>query len=126
MEGHDEASTRAANPHLTFLRSVAMVLEQQGFLGQGLTASNLAETCVAANLLIPDLSPEQQNGQQGPRVIGRIMGGLFDEGNVQIVENYRITRSVRVEQSQAGNSQPITRYTFELVVPAGVPVQAVR
>jgi hypothetical protein len=80
VDGHQEAKQRAANPNLSFLRTVAIQLNEQQKLNQRISASDIAQTCLEEDIEIPGLSPENQTVEQGPQQIGRIMGALLKEG----------------------------------------------
>jgi hypothetical protein len=119
MEGHDAAKQRAANPNLSFLRLVAIKLNEQGKLNRRMKASDIAETCLEEDIGIPGLSPENQTVEQGPQQIGKIMGGLFKEADQVAVEEFQVTRQQEHGRTEAGNVQTLNRYTFSLIGPAG-------
>jgi hypothetical protein len=124
MDGHQEAKQRAANPNLSFLRVVAIKLNERHRLGQEVTASEMAELCLEDDVEIPGLSPENQTTEQGPRQIGKILGALFENRLELTFDEFRVARRQEWSRSEAGNSIALNRYTFNLVNAAD-PVQPV-
>ena len=119
MDGHQEAKARAANPNLSFLRLVAIKLNEKHRLDQRISASDITELCFEEDLEIPGLSPENQTVEQGPPQIGRIMGGLFKEAEEVVGEEFKVTRHQERGRTEAGNPQTLNRYTFSLVSATG-------
>ena len=117
MEGHDQAKQRAANPNLSFLRLVAIKLNDQNRLNQQTSASDIAELCLEEDFEIPGLSAENQTVEQGPQQIGRIMGGLFKDTAEVLFDEFRVVREQERGRNEAGNIQTLNRYTFSLVNP---------
>jgi hypothetical protein len=117
MDGHDAAKQRAANPNLSFLRVVAIKLNERHRLDQRVTAGDVAEICLAEDIEIPGLSPENQTVEQGPQQIGRIMGGLFKDAAEVLFDEFRVVRQQERGRTEAGNPLTLNRYTFSLVEP---------
>ena len=130
MDGHQEAKQRAANPNLSFLRVVAIKLNEKNRLNERISASDIAEICLEEDIEIPGLSPESQTVEQGPQQIGKIMGGLFKEAQEVVFEDFRVVRHQERGRTEAGHPQTLNRYTFSLIdaanppqpTPASVPV----
>jgi hypothetical protein len=115
MEWYTEAKERAANPQLTFLRSVAIRLNERRRLNIAVTASDIAELCIDEDLEVPGLSPEKQTVEDGRMQIGKTMGKLFGDKTELAVDEFRIAKQERTEKNTAGNDQKMIRYTFSLV-----------
>jgi len=115
MDGHQEAKQRAANPNLSFLRVVAIKLNERHRLGQEVTASDMAELCQEDDVEIPGLSAETQSTEQGPRQIGKILGALFESRRELTFDEFRVARRQEWSRSEGGNSVALNRYTFNLV-----------
>ena len=115
MDGHQEAKQRAANPNLSFLRVVAIKLNERHRLGQEVTASEMAELCLEDDVEIPGLSPENQTTEQGPRQIGKILGALFENRLQLTFDEFRVARRQEWSRSEGGNSISLNRYTFSLI-----------
>lgn len=115
MEGHEEAKLRAANPQLTFLRSVAIKLNEQNQLGQQKSASDIADLCIESDLDIPGLEADNQTIEAGRKVIGGIMAKMFKDTNQITVDDFTINKAKISSTTIAGNDQTLNRYTFSLV-----------
>ena len=115
MEGHEAAKQRAANPNLSFLRVVAIKLNERHRLDQQISASEIAEICLAEDIEIPGLGAESQTVEQGPQQIGKIMGGLFKDAAEVLFDEFRLVRQQERGRNEAGNIQNLNRYTFSLV-----------
>ena len=113
MDGHAEAKERAANPNLTFFRSLAVKLEAAGRLNVPWSASNLAEFCADLDVVIPGLSETNENPNQ-PRVqVGKAMKAVLEDvGEERRWEGFRLTRTTRTMQTDAGNQDNRTSYTI--------------
>ncbi len=127
MNGHEAAKQRAANPNLSFLRLVAIKLNERHRLGQEVTASDMAELCLEEDIEIPGLAPENQTTEQGPRQIGKILGSLFADRLELNFDEFSVGRRQEWSRSEGGNSIALNRYTFGLVNAAeplqGTPAQ---
>jgi hypothetical protein len=117
MNGHEAAKQRAANPNLSFLRVVAIKLNERHRLDQQLSASEIAEICLEEDIEIPGLGAETQTVEQGPQQIGKIMGGLFKDAAEVLFDEFRVVRQQERGRNEAGNIQTLNRYTFSLVNP---------
>lgn len=119
MDGHENAKARAANPHLTFLRALAISLNTHHQYGRWLKASNLADRCIQDDVEVPGISAAGQTSEAAARRIGKIMGGLFE--NAQQVDQHTsqidmdgliVRRRIRSGTSDTGNRMPIKEYQF--------------
>lgn len=112
LDGHEEAKTRASNPDLTFLRQLAVLVEQAGRLNEPLSASTLTELCQNASLAIPHLAKEHQlDEEQARKVLGRVMAKLFTADEEHHIEGLYIRRA-QERTGEAGNWKPLKTYTF--------------
>ena len=121
MSDHEEAKLRATNSALSFLRLVAIQLNEKQRLNQIVTASDMAEICLEEDIAIPGLSAENQTVEQGPQQIGKIMGQLFKESNEVVIEEFRLVRAQEQSRTEAGNPQTLNRYTFSMGTPGQTP-----
>lgn len=94
MDGHESAKIRVSDPGLTFIRLLALALQQDGKLGQVLTASDLFQACEDHGTDIPGL--RERTEEAGRKRIGCIMrhGGLRDAGEIT-VDGFTVTREER-------------------------------
>lgn len=93
MDGHEEAKLRVSNPNLTFFRNLAVKLEDAERLGEGLTASNIAEFCADEDVELPNLGEKGRDDAQTRRThVGRIMKAILDGADQRNWEGYRVVR----------------------------------
>ena len=111
MDGHQEAQERVSNPALSWLRSVAMAVEEQGRLGAALTASGLWEVCQGHGIAVPNLKPSVEDRVARP-AIGCIMRRLFAAVGPLQVEGYTVERSMKVYRKPSGDRDETPAYTF--------------
>lgn len=90
MDGHQSAQERVSNPGLSFLRKMALLVANEGRLGETLIASQLYEIAEQAELMIPGLKEADED--KGKRIIGGIMARLFKEGNRLEVDGFSVLR----------------------------------
>jgi hypothetical protein len=121
MDGHQQAKDRASSPQLSFLRAVAIKLNEKQRLGQKISASDLADLCIEGDILMPGLSEENQTVEEGRKQIGKIMGKLFGDKSELIMDEFKVARLEERGKSEAGNDQTLYRYTFSLVSVANPP-----
>ena len=126
MDGHTELKARAANPDLTFVRQLGLLVEAEAHLGHPLSASQLTTICQNGNLDIPRVGKEEQfDEDKGRKIIGRLMGNLFGEEQQLDSDEYRITREKLRRDTPNGHWQEVNCYTFvrpDVVIP---PLQLV-
>jgi hypothetical protein len=114
MDGHGKAKERAASPQLTFIRAVAIKLNERGKLDEEISASEIADAALDADIEIPGLSAENQSVEEGRKVVGKIMAKHFENTNELGLDEFKVLREERSEKSEMGNSQKIFRYVFSL------------
>lgn len=98
MDGHQSAQQRVSDVNLTFLRSIAQVIEIRGCLGRCLTSSEVSGICEDEQIEIPGL---KGSGQQKPELrIGIVMRKAFsdclidDDGRSSMeIEGFTVTRT---------------------------------
>jgi hypothetical protein len=116
MEDHEEAKERAASPNLTFLRTLAIAVQEDHQLNQSLSATQLVNLCAEKEIELPGLSEEKQADlEAGRKQVGMIMGKLFSEKTELTVEDFRIAKREETATTDQGNPQVLKKYTFSLV-----------
>ncbi len=111
MEGHEEAKIRVSDPGLSFIRLLALALQQDGKLGAEYTASDLYQTCEDHDLKIPGLRDlTEKAGRQRIGCVMRHAMGKAAQINVDGFALTRVEREVRRDDGNGYFSQPI--YTF--------------
>ena len=113
MDGHKAAAERTSNPALTWLRSVALALAQDGELDKPLTASNIVEVCETAGINVPGMRKDTA-AENAKKLVGLTMARLFkDKPDTIEIDGYTV---LRAEDSQFCDSRsgynPVKAYTF--------------
>ena len=114
VDGHDAAKQRAANPNLSFLRIVAIRLNEQGRLNQAISATDIADLCLERDIEIPGLPADNQTVEEGRKQIGRMMGRLFGEATELDFDEFRVVKQEERGSTIAGHTQTLNRYTFSM------------
>ena len=122
MDDHAEAKERAASPQLTFLRSLAIAVNEDHRLNQSLSATQLVNVCVERDIAIPGLSDNLQGDTDaGKKMLGSIMAKLFDNRSELTIEEFHVAKSEEQATTDQGNPQTLKRYRFSLVSPPTQP-----
>ncbi len=103
MDGHEIAQARVSNPALSFMRKIALAVEQDGRLGQGLAARDIYEIAIENGIDVPSY---RNNGDDAAcKIIGQQLARLYKDakGDVINIEGYAIARSQRMEPRHDGN-----------------------
>ena len=113
MEGHKDAQTRVSNPAFTFLREVALKVDQGLRTGDAVRASEILQICQDNDIIIPGLAQDKQDDEAKAKMaIGKCLGPLFKERPIISIEGYQVERTIETGVSDAGNSQEFRTYTF--------------
>ena len=89
LEGHTEEVLRVSDPALSWLRQVAIVVESDKRLDEGLLASEIVDICQAHSIEFPNKTfPTDLN--QAAMYAGRLLRRVFHD--VQIDDEIRIDR----------------------------------
>jgi hypothetical protein len=119
MDGHQETQKRMANPALSWLREVALGLQQQGRLGESLTASEIVDLCQMAEIRIPDIDHYDEDKTR--RHVGMLMSRVFRTGATIELDGFLITRSEQEYRKPSGDKDTKYCYTFTKVAPPTQP-----
>ena len=115
MDGHEAAQLRVSRPELTFLRTVALAVEEEGRLGMEFSASNLGELCEDHDVDIPGLKTDDEDSRK--KRIGVLCGKAFEDKQIIEIDRYRIERTEREQKNGSGNWKPTKMYRFFFIVP---------
>jgi hypothetical protein len=113
MDGHQLAQKQVSNPGLIWLRSLVLAVNDDGELNRALTTTDINEFCDGHGLEIPGRRP-YANEATAIRVIGTVMGKLFQERATVQVDGFVVTRnekSVARDNPSAGGSFKSKTYT---------------
>jgi hypothetical protein len=122
MDGHQEAKERAASPQLTWLREVAIKLNQQRKLDQRITAATIADLCLEEEIVVPGLPADKRTREEAQKQIGRIFGKLFGDNTELTIDAYKVVKRETTGKTESGNDQKLKNYTFSLLKDSKVPV----
>lgn len=97
LDGHTEELLRISSPALAWLRRVAIAVDKQARLDEGLLPNEIVDICNAAGIEFSRsdrvLTLEQQN-----MVAGRMLGNVFSDGKQEIgIDRYLVRRDTKVE-----------------------------
>jgi len=101
MEGHEAAQQRVSKPELTFLRAIALAIEEENRLGVELSASHLGELCEDHAIEIPGLKADDEDSRR--KRIGVLCAKAFGESQTLEIDSYKIDRIEREQKNDCGN-----------------------
>ncbi len=101
LDGHREEQERISNPHLNWLRDVAVSVEQAGKLDEGLRPGELVDLCMARGLKVPGCGSHTSDEQQ-TMAAGRILNKLFADAGADglMVGGYFVKKDRRQQYDQ--------------------------
>lgn len=113
LDGHLGAQRRTSNSTLTWLRTLALKIEESGQIGCALSASNLYELGREADISVPGLYNDS-NEKAVRQYIGKLMAKLFLKNDLVEMEGFTIRRQETKEYYKISR-QPRNqkRYIFE-------------
>ena len=113
LDGNTEAQERLQNPDLTFLRLVAIEVENDGDLGKEISATGIVEVCEAGDIAIPGMNTERTYKEEyPPKAVGKVMRRCFDKKTELGIEGF-LVRRVEVEKESPGFNREILKcYIF--------------
>ena len=111
LTGHEQAQERTANPALSWLRAVGLLVVKSGKAGRDLPAAELYELSADEQLAIPGM--KRADDQQGPQIVGRVLAKCFRDGNHIEVDHLTIERTERSEYDPTSRKDVIRKsYRF--------------
>ena len=118
LDGNAEAQQRLKNPDLTFLRLVAIRVEQDEKLGREISATGIVEICDAGDIEIPGVNPSRDyNDGYPPKAVGKVMRRTFDQVNELRIEGFSIRRIDVEKETLGSNRETIKCYVFTRTAP---------
>jgi len=104
MDGHIEAQRRVSSTGSTFLRAVALAVEEKKQLKHKLRATEIVTLCQQATISVPGLSADKRNDQSAVAMaVGKVLGDLFAEMGDRIdIEDFVVTRFI---EKASGDSE---------------------
>jgi hypothetical protein len=111
LTGHEQAQERTANPALSWLRAVGLLVIKAGKGGREMPAAEVYEISADEQLPIPGM--RQTDDRQGPQVVGRVLAKCFRNGNCIEVDHLIIERVTRDHYDPVSRkTEPRKAYTF--------------
>ena len=113
MDGHTEAQVRVSNPTLTFLRQIALEIEQRSMLEEELSASQLLEIAQTADIAIPGLGQQHiGDDEKGKQRIGIKLAPIFKDHQTASVEGFVVERIEKAQANDKGGDFIMKLYRF--------------
>ena len=103
LDGHDDARDRIADPCKSWLRSVALAIDQDDRLEHEVTASELGELCGEHGIMVPSCKDDATDDDRA-RAVGRAMKKLFPESaTLAQVDSFTVTRGFKYSATAEKN-----------------------
>jgi hypothetical protein len=114
LEGHTEAILRVSDPALSWLRQVALAVEEQSRLSEALLAREIIDICQALGIEVPGFRGFI-GSEQLLMHVGKILGRIFREESETKIDRYQIRKDSRKEHRplEAGGDFFKHYYWFE-------------
>jgi hypothetical protein len=100
IDGHVEEILRVSNPALSWLRSVAIAVEKEKRLEEGLLATEIVDICQGRGVELPGvkvfIDPDQMS-----MCAGRLLNRIFHDTEKVSIDRYKIRRDTRDEYNHA-------------------------
>jgi hypothetical protein len=96
LEGHTQEILRMSDPALSWLRLVAIAVENKDRWEEAFSASEIADLCQSKGIELPG-STRITNDEQLSMHTGRLLGRLFADDTPVEIDRYKITRQTRQE-----------------------------
>jgi hypothetical protein len=109
LTGHEQAQARTANPALSWLRAVGLLVLQSGKAGQDLRAAELYELSADDQLTIPGM--REPDDQQGPQIVGRALAKCFRDTDRIEVDHLVVERIAQTEYDPV-NRKDVVRKSY--------------
>jgi len=113
LDGHREEQERISNPHLNWLRDVAICIDRANELNNSLRVAELVDICTSNAVELPG-HRNQLDERQQIMLAGKIMSKLFHNTEILTVGGYKVTR-IRDKEYNIKQRKEISvnRFCFE-------------
>jgi hypothetical protein len=108
LTGHEQAQARTANPALSWLRAVGLLVLQSGKAGQKLRAAELYELSADDQLTIPGM--REPDDQQGPQNVGRALAKCFRDTDRVEIDHLVVERTAQTEYDPVNRKDAVRKY----------------
>jgi hypothetical protein len=110
LDGHREEQQRISDPHLNWLRDVAIAVSQSGKLDEGLRPGELVDLAAARGVMVPGYGRHADDDQQR-MLAGRILNKIFNEGQAVNVGGFQVRHDPRNEHDHE-RRKDVTRHYY--------------
>jgi hypothetical protein len=112
LDGHMEEQDRISNPHLSWLREVALAVSKSSRLDEALRPGEIVDLCGARGVEIPRARNIVDDNQRS-LIAGRILNGLFSESQSLVVGGFCVRHDSKEEYDENRNRKTRHYYWFE-------------
>jgi hypothetical protein len=113
LDGHREEQERISNPHLNWLRDVAINIDRAHRFSESLRVAELVDICTSNGVDIPGHRNQLDDRQQIMQA-GKILSKLFNDTEILSVGGYKVTRIKEKEYNAEQRKEiSINRFWFE-------------
>jgi hypothetical protein len=113
LDGHREEQRRISDPHLNWLRDVAIAVNQSEKLEEGLRPGELVDLSASRGVVVPGHGRHADEDQQR-MLAGRILNKIFSDGDVVTVGGFKVRHEPRNEYNhERRRDVPRHYYWFE-------------
>jgi len=109
LTGHEQAQERTANPALSWLRAVGLLVLKSGKSGNDLPAAELYELSADDQLAVPGM--RQPDDHQGPQIVGRVLAKCFRDGDSLQVDHLVVER-IKHSEYDSNSRKVVERKTY--------------
>lgn len=115
LAGHREEQQRISDPHLNWLRDVAIAVSHSGKLNEGLRPGELVDLAASRGVVVPGYGRHTNEDQQ-TMLAGRILNKVFSDNKVVTVGGFQVRHDQRNEHDYE-RRRVVTRhyYWFEIL-----------
>jgi hypothetical protein len=109
LDGHREEQQRISDPHLNWLRDVAIAVNQSGKLDEGLRPGELVDLAASRGVVVPGYGRHTNDDQQ-IMLAGRILNKVFSDAKVVNVGGFQVRHDPRNEHDYERRKDVIRHY----------------
>jgi Bifunctional DNA primase/polymerase, N-terminal len=115
LDGHRDEQKRISDPHLNWLRDVAIAVSQSGKLDEGLRPGELVDLAASRGVVVPGYGRHTNDDQQ-IMLAGRILNKVFSDARVVNVGGFQVRHDQRNEHDYERRREVIRHYYwFEIL-----------
>jgi hypothetical protein len=116
LDGHREDQQRISDPHLNWLRDVALAVSQAGKLEEALRPGELVDLAASRGVAVPGHGRHTDESQQ-TMLAGRILNKIFSDNNSVHVGGFQVRHDPRTEHDYKERRDLIRHYYWSEILP---------